>query len=164
MTVMHMSDAVIFASQLTKSYGGMSVVDYVSFLIPRGELCGILGPNGAGKTTTPNMLVGNVPPTAGRLRVLGFSIPARARQMRLRIGVVPQEDNLDPDFTVIENLKVYGQHFGLKRAEINARIPFLLSLAALEDKTHYRINQLWGDEAAPIHCSGADQSAGTSNS
>jgi hypothetical protein len=59
---------------------------------------------------------------------------------------------------------VYGQHFGLKRAEINARIPFLLSLAALEDKTHYRINQLWGDEAAPIHCSGADQSAGTSNS
>ncbi|MGX2029517.1 ABC transporter ATP-binding protein [Methylocaldum gracile] len=122
----------------------MSVVDHISFSIFRGELCGILGPNGAGKTTTLKMLVGNVPPTSGPLRVLGFSISARARQMRRRIGIVPQVDNLDPDFTVIENLMVYGQYFGLKRAEINARIPFLLSLAALENKAHYRINQLSG--------------------
>jgi lipooligosaccharide transport system ATP-binding protein len=103
-TVTHKSDVVISASQLTKAYGGLSVVDHISFLIPRGELCGILGPNGAGKTTTLKMLVGNVPPTSGPLRVLGFSISARARQMRHRIGIVPQVDNLDPDFTVIENL------------------------------------------------------------
>jgi lipooligosaccharide transport system ATP-binding protein len=79
----------------------MSVVDHICFSIFRGELCGILGSNGAGKTTTPSMLVGNVPPTSGRLRVLGFSIPARARQMRSKIGIVPQVDNLDPDFTMI---------------------------------------------------------------
>jgi lipooligosaccharide transport system ATP-binding protein len=135
---------IIVAEGLTKHYGRQCVVDRVSFSIGRGEFCGILGPNGAGKTTTLKMLVGNSPLTAGKLRVLGFPIPEEARAMRCRIGIVPQSDNLDPEFTVVENLSIYGRYFGLSRREVTARIPELLKLAALEDKAGSRINQLSG--------------------
>lgn len=135
---------IVQAEGLTKHYGRQCVVDRVSFAIGRGECCGILGPNGAGKTTTLKMLVGNSPLTAGKLRVLGFPIPDEARAMRRRIGIVPQSDNLDPDFTVVENLSVYGRYFGLSHREVQARIPELLKLAALEDKAESRINQLSG--------------------
>ena len=120
------------------------MVDGISFAIGRGEFCGILGPNGAGKTTTLKMLVGNAPPSAGKLWVMGFSIPAQARAMRRKIGIVPQSDNLDPDFSVVENLAVYGRYFGLSGREVRARIPELLKLAALEDKADARISQLSG--------------------
>ncbi|MGZ8243061.1 MAG: ATP-binding cassette domain-containing protein [Methylomagnum sp.] len=129
---------------MTKYYGRQCVVDRISFSIGRGEFCGILGPNGAGKTTTLKMLVGNAPPTAGELSVMGFLIPCEARAMRCKIGIVPQSDTLDPEFTVVENLEVYGRYFGLPRREIAARIPGLLKLAALEDKAQSRINQLSG--------------------
>ncbi|CAL1239022.1 Nod factor export ATP-binding protein I [Candidatus Methylocalor cossyra] len=120
------------------------MVDQVSFTIGRGECCGILGPNGAGKTTTLRMLVGNVPASSGRLRVMGFSIPKEARALRSRIGIVPQADNLDPDFTVTENLSLYGRYFGLSGGEIRQRMVSLLKLAALEDKAECPINQLSG--------------------
>jgi lipooligosaccharide transport system ATP-binding protein len=119
-------------------------VDGVTFAIERGECCGILGPNGAGKTTTLRMLVGHVSLSAGVLEVLGFKIPAEARAMRRRIGIVPQTDNLDPDFTVVENLAVYGGYFGLSSRELKVRIPELLRLAALEDRARSRIHQLSG--------------------
>jgi lipooligosaccharide transport system ATP-binding protein len=135
---------VVEAESLTKHYGQQCVVNQISFAIDRGEFCGILGPNGAGKTTTLRMLIGNTPSSAGRLRVLGCQIPRQARAMRAKIGVVPQADNLDPDFTVVENLRIYGRYFGIKRAEIECRIPELLSLAALEEKVDCRINQLSG--------------------
>lgn len=135
---------IVQAEGLTKHYGRMCVVDGISFRIGPGEFCGILGPNGAGKTTTLKMLVGNAPLSAGRLRVMGYSIPEEARAMRRKIGIVPQSDNLDPDFTVVENLSVYGRYFGLGGREIRARIPELLKLAALEDKARCRINQLSG--------------------
>jgi lipooligosaccharide transport system ATP-binding protein len=135
---------IVQAEGLTKQYGRHCVVDGVSFTIGRGEFCGILGPNGAGKTTTLKMLVGNSPLTAGKLRVLGFVIPDEARAMRCKIGIVPQQDNLDPDFTVVENLSIYARYFGLSRREAKARIPGLLKLAALEEKADSRINQLSG--------------------
>lgn len=135
---------IVQADGLTKYYGRQCVVDRISFSIGRGEFCGILGPNGAGKTTTLKMLVGNAPPTAGALSVMGFPIPNEARAMRCKIGIVPQSDTLDPEFTVVENLAVYGRYFGLPRREIEARIPGLLKLAALEDKAHAKINQLSG--------------------
>jgi lipooligosaccharide transport system ATP-binding protein len=136
--------AVVSASRLTKIYDGRPVVDAIDLHVERGECFGILGPNGAGKTTTLRMLIGLSPPTAGRLEVLGFPIPERARLMRRRIGVVPQGDNLDPDFTVIENLSVYGRYFDLRKADTAARIPELLAFAALESKAAAAIHTLSG--------------------
>jgi lipooligosaccharide transport system ATP-binding protein len=135
---------VVKAEALTKHYGKQCVVDGISFAIGRGEFCGILGPNGAGKTTTLRMLVGNAPSSSGRLQVLACDIPRQARAMRAKIGVVPQADNLDPDFTVVENLRIYGRYFGIKRAEIERRIPELLAFAALEEKADCRIGELSG--------------------
>jgi lipooligosaccharide transport system ATP-binding protein len=135
---------VVIARQLTKSFDGKPVVDGLTFDIRQGEFVGILGPNGAGKTTTLRMLVGNTPPGSGELSVLGFPVPAEGRAMRARIGVVPQQDNLDIDFTVVENLKIYGGYFGLTEKTLKMRIPRLLDLAALADKSHARIGQLSG--------------------
>lgn len=135
---------IVEAENLTKHYGKLCVVDRISFGIRQSEFCGILGPNGAGKTTTLKMLVGSAPPDGGCLRVLGYAIPREARLMRSRIGIVPQSDNLDADFTVAENLTVYGSYFGLRGREIRSRLPELLKLAALEDKAGCRINQLSG--------------------
>ena len=136
--------AVVEASALTKVYDGRPVVDSIDLRVERGECFGILGPNGAGKTTTLRMLIGTTPPTGGRLEVLGFPIPDRARLMRRRIGVVPQGDNLDPDFTVTENLAVYGSYFEISRKRAAARIPELLSFAALESKADAAIHTLSG--------------------
>ncbi len=138
------SPIIVHAENLSKHYGKLCVVDGISFQINQGEFCGILGPNGAGKTTTLKMLVGNTPSTSGKLTVLGLPIPQQAREMRGRIGVVPQADNLDPDFTVVENLRVYGRYFGLKRTEVEKRITELLGFVALEEKADACINQLSG--------------------
>ena len=139
-----LTPVIVQAENLTKHYGKQCVVDNISFQIIKGEFCGILGPNGAGKTTTLKMLVGNTPASAGMLSVLGFPIPQQARAMRSRIGVVPQSDNLDLDFTVKENLHVYGRYFGLKRAEVERRITELLAFVALEEKADSCIKQLSG--------------------
>lgn len=135
---------VATARALRKSYRGRTVVDRISFEIRRGDFCGILGPNGAGKTTTLRMLVGNARPTSGELTVLGFPIPDRARQMRFRIGIVPQTDNLDPDLSVIENLFIYGRYFGLPKAVLQGRVSELLEIASLTDRADCRINELSG--------------------
>ena len=139
-----LTPVIVQAENLTKHYGKQCVVDNISFQIIKGEFCGILGPNGAGKTTTLKMLVGNTPASAGMLSVLGFPIPQQARAMRSRIGVVPQSDNLDLDFTVKENLHVYGRYFGLNRAEVERRIAELLAFVALEEKADSCIKQLSG--------------------
>jgi lipooligosaccharide transport system ATP-binding protein len=135
---------IVQAENLTKHYGKQCVVDRISFQIAKGEFCGILGPNGAGKTTTLKMLVGNTPCSGGKLSVLGLPIPQQARVMRGRIGVVPQMDNLDPEFTVVENLRVYGRYFGLNRSELERRIAELLVFVLLEEKADAYINQLSG--------------------
>lgn len=132
------------ARGLTKAYAGVRVVDRVSFAIEAGEFCGILGPNGAGKTTTLKMLVGHVPATSGELNVLGYSIPSQARLMRSRIGIVPQQDNLDPDFSVLENLRVYARYFGLSGREREERIAGVLATTALSEKGGAAIAHLSG--------------------
>jgi lipooligosaccharide transport system ATP-binding protein len=135
---------VVQASGLTKIYDGRPVVDAIDLQVERGECFGILGPNGAGKTTILRMLIGTTPPSGGRLEVLGFPIPDHARVMRRRIGVVPQGDNLDPDFTVTENLAVYGSYFDIPRKTAAERIPGLLAFAALESKAVAAIHTLSG--------------------
>src|SRR5512140_951557 len=124
-------NAVIRASGLQKSYAGQRVVDGLDLAISRGECFGLLGPNGAGKTTTLRMLLGLIEPDAGKAMLLDLPVPQAAREARIRVGVVPQMDNLDPDFTVAENLLVYGRYFGLKDSEIEGRIPSLVQFANL---------------------------------
>ncbi len=140
-----MSPSVIVnATHLAKSYNGKMVVKDINLSIKKGECCGILGPNGAGKTTTMRMLVGHTKADKGMLEVLGFSIPDRAREMRSKVGVVPQIDNLDPDFSVSENLYSYGRYFGYSRKVLEPRIQKLLDFASLQDKADSRIQSLSG--------------------
>ena len=135
---------VVCARGLGKRYGSKRVVDGVDFDVQRGECVGLLGPNGAGKTTTLRMLLGTVPPNAGDLEVLGFALPSEARRMRAKVGVVPQADNLDPDFTVIENLRTYASYFGLGGRDQEAYLRELLQFAALEERADQRMEVLSG--------------------
>jgi lipooligosaccharide transport system ATP-binding protein len=139
-----MGSTAIQATQLTKRYDRHTAVDGVDIAVQAGECWGLLGPNGAGKTTLLRMLIGGTPPSSGQLHVLDHPIPAEAIAMRRRIGVVPQKDNLDPDFTVIENLRTYAGYFGLRGPDLESRIEELLAFAALESKRHAHINTLSG--------------------
>ena len=135
---------VLSAHNLQKSYDGHKVVDGIALTLSKGECFGLLGPNGAGKTTTLRMLLGLIEPDGGEAKLLGLPVPQAAREARIRVGVVPQMDNLDPDFTVAENLLVYGRYFGMKDDEIKARIPMLLEFASLTHKKDTRIPTLSG--------------------
>jgi lipooligosaccharide transport system ATP-binding protein len=135
---------IIQADHISKTYGNAKVVDNVSFTIRKGECCGLLGPNGAGKTTTLRMLLGHTQPTSGRLEVMGYRIPDEARTMRARIGVVAQADNLDLEFSVTENLRIYGRYHGLKSRALETRIQEVLGFTSLQDKAKARIYQLSG--------------------
>ena len=135
---------VLVAKGLRKKYGDLEVVAGIDLELERGECYGLLGPNGAGKTTTLRMLLGLTNPDSGDIRLLGHPVPQAAREGRIRVGVVPQVDNLDPDFTVSENLLVYGRYFGLRPHEIEARLPRLLEFAALETRASSRIQDLSG--------------------
>lgn len=135
---------VIQARGLQKSYGGHRVVDGLDLAIKRGECFGLLGPNGAGKTTTLRILLGLIAPDAGTATLLDLPVPQAAREARIKVGVVPQMDNLDPDFTVAENLLVYGRYFGMQDSEIEARIPDLLEFASLTSKRDAKVPTLSG--------------------
>ena len=135
---------VLSAQNLRKSYGGQAVVTGLGLTLHKGECYGLLGPNGAGKTTTLRMLLGLIEPDAGEVRLLGLPVPQAAREARIRVGVVPQIDNLDPDFTVAENLLVYGRYFGMPDADIRARLPMLLEFASLAHKQDARVPTLSG--------------------
>ncbi|WP_423193511.1 nodulation factor ABC transporter ATP-binding protein NodI [Cupriavidus sp. H18C2] len=127
-----------------KLYGDQVVVDNLDLEVQPGQCYGLLGPNGAGKTTTLRMLLGLTTPASGTLTLCGEPIPERAPQARMRVGVVPQFDNLDPDFSVIENLRIFGRYFGLSSAEIHARVPKLLEFARLENKADAQVRELSG--------------------
>lgn len=139
-----MADAVVSAKGLTKRYAGQTVVDGIDLEVRAGECFGLLGPNGAGKTTTLRMLLGMTPQDSGHLTVLDHAIPAQARNMRQRLGVVAQQDNLDPDFTVEENLRTYASYFGIPHDEIASRLDWLLDFASLQHKRGARIEELSG--------------------
>ncbi|WFU13155.1 nodulation factor ABC transporter ATP-binding protein NodI (plasmid) [Rhizobium sp. CB3090] len=139
-----MSAVAIELAGVTKSYGGRTVVDELSFSVAAGECFGLLGPNGAGKSTIARMVLGMTLPDAGKISVLGVPVPARARLARRRIGVVPQFDNLDAEFTVRENLLVFGRYFGMSTREVEKVIPSLLEFARLESKAHARVPELSG--------------------
>src|SRR5258708_30212707 len=106
-----------------KSYGSNEVVRGLDFSIARGECFGLLGPNGAGKTTTLRCCLGLTDPNAGAITLVGEPVPKAAREARVRVGVVPQMDNLDPDFTVVEHPRIHGRYFRMPDALIGERIP-----------------------------------------
>jgi len=137
-------DVVLRVAGLRKRYGDNEVVRGLDFEIRRGECFGLLGPNGAGKTTTLRCCLGLIDPDGGTIEVLDLPVPQAARTARIRVGVVPQVDNLDPDFTVTENLEIYGRYFGIGRKTLAVRIPKLLDFAGLASKGSAGIRTLSG--------------------
>ena len=135
---------LLSAHNLHKSYGAQKVVNGVNVAIEKGECFGLLGPNGAGKTTTLRLLLGLIEPDAGEIQMFSQSIPQQARQARERVGVVPQMDNLDPDFSVHENFMTYGRYFGMSDTDIEQRIPALLEFAGLTNRADAKIQGLSG--------------------
>ena len=129
---------------LRKVYDGRAVVSDIGFAVRRGECFGILGPNGAGKTTTLRCCLGLTRPDGGSLELGGLPVPRAAREARYRVGVVPQFDNLDPDFTVTENLVMFARYFDIPARVARARVPRLLEFAGLQDRAQARLDTLSG--------------------
>lgn len=142
---MNSTSPIITAKQLEKHYGDYVAVDGIDFTISRGKCFGFLGPNGAGKTTTLRIILGLTPFSSGTLSVFDLPVPECSRNIRARIGTVPQADNLDPDFTIVENLRMYARFFGIKlNAELEQRIDKLLEFAALSERRNARTDTLSG--------------------
>jgi lipooligosaccharide transport system ATP-binding protein len=141
-----MSTQAVLAAKLTKRYGDFLAVDGIDFAIAPGTCFGFLGPNGAGKTTTMRMITGRSPITSGRLEVLGLDARVAMRQIKARIGIVSQDDNLDEDFTARDNLIVYAGYYEVPHAEAARRADELLAFAGLEDKARTRVDQLSGGQ------------------
>ncbi|HEX2065810.1 MAG TPA: ABC transporter ATP-binding protein [Candidatus Thermoplasmatota archaeon] len=136
-------DAVV-ARDLRKRFGDLVAVDGVSLAIPQGTCFGLLGPNGAGKTTAIRMMQAQSTPTGGSLTVLGMDTTRQARRVKARVGVVPQENNLDPDFTVHKNLTVYARFFRIPPKAAAGRADRLLEFVQLADKRDALIPTLSG--------------------
>ena len=137
-------DEVIVARSLTKVYGAQRAVDGIDFAVRRGETFGLVGPNGAGKSTTMRMIACRTPPTSGELFVEGLCVEREGRRVRSLIGVVPQENNLDPDLDVRQNLLVYARYFRMASAEASHRCDELLRFIGLEGRARARVDQLSG--------------------
>lgn len=139
-----MNESLVEARGLTKRFGDFTAVDAIDFDIREGEAFGFLGPNGAGKTSTMKMITTVSPITYGSLRVFGLDPASDGRTIRSRLGVVPQEDNLDQELTVSENLYIYGRYHDMKRSEINPRIEELLEFAQLTERKDSEVEPLSG--------------------
>ena len=139
-----MNQSAVVAAQLKKQFGSFTAVDGIDFEIQRGECFGLLGPNGAGKTTTIRMIHCFTPMTSGNLQVLGMDVRTHFRQIKAQIGVCPQEDNLDPDFSVEKNLRVFARYFGFATHEVGPRIEELLKFAELDGRRKMKVDTLSG--------------------
>ncbi|HET9075542.1 MAG TPA: ABC transporter ATP-binding protein [Acidimicrobiales bacterium] len=138
------SEALIRARDLSKEFGSFRAVDAVSFEVRRGEAFGFLGPNGAGKSSTMRMVACVSPRTGGELTILGLDPEHDGPRIRARLGVIPQEDNLDPELTVRENLYVYGRYFDIPKRDLGERIDSLLEFAQLTERAGDRVEPLSG--------------------
>jgi lipooligosaccharide transport system ATP-binding protein len=138
------SDALISARSLTKRFGAFVAVDGIDFEVRRGEAFGFLGPNGAGKTSTMRMIACISPPSGGELRVIGMDPVTQASEVKARIGVVPQMDNLDIELTVRENLEMYARYFDVPRDVAGPRIDDLLEFVQLTERASSKVEPLSG--------------------
>jgi lipooligosaccharide transport system ATP-binding protein len=139
-----MTENLVEARGLTKRFDDFTAVDAIDFDIAKGEAFGFLGPNGAGKTSTMKMITTVSPITDGKLTVFGLDPATQGRSIRQRIGVVPQEDNLDLEMTVRDNLYIYGRYHDMTRAEINPKVEELLEFAQLTERRDSRVEPLSG--------------------
>jgi lipooligosaccharide transport system ATP-binding protein len=139
-----MTAPAILAEGLLKRFGDIVAVDGISFEVEEGEVFGFLGPNGAGKTSTMRMIACVSPKTDGRLEVFGMSVDEHPREIKALIGVVSQENNLDPDLTVYENLTVFARFFEIDRAEAARRADELIGFFGLTEKRDTVIESLSG--------------------
>lgn len=136
------SQPVVFARGLTKRFGDFVAVDHIDFEVQPGESFGFLGPNGAGKTSTMKMIACGSPATEGTLRVLGMDPAANALDIKARLGVVPQTDNLDTELTVEENLQMYARYYNIPAEDARRRTGELLEFVQLDERA--------GDEVDPL--------------
>jgi lipooligosaccharide transport system ATP-binding protein len=136
------SEVLIRAQNLTKKYDDYLAVNSIDFQVFRGECRGFLGPNGAGKTTTIKMIHCVLPLTSGKLVVADMNVSEKQREIKKMIGVAPQENNLDPDFTVMHNLLVYARYFDIPKNEAVKRAEELLKFFQLEEKRNVVIDEL----------------------
>lgn len=132
------------AKGLTKDYGSLRAVDRVDFEIGQGECFSFLGPNGAGKTTVMRIIYCFLPPTSGTVRVFGKDVRESPAEIKTRIGVMPQDDNLDPDLSVFENLIVYARYFDIPKKDSSLTAKDLLGFVELEGKAGAKIGDLSG--------------------
>ena len=135
---------IVTAEGLVKDYGQLRALDGIDFRIVEGECFGFLGPNGAGKTTAMGIIYCFMPPTAGTVKVFGMDVVESPALIKSRIGVMPQEDNLDPDLSVSENLIVYARYFDIHRKESLPRSRELLGFVDLQEKADVNIRSLSG--------------------
>jgi lipooligosaccharide transport system ATP-binding protein len=135
--------SAVVAHGLVKRFGEFEAVRGVDFEVPKRECFGFLGPNGAGKTTTMRMIATSSPPTGGELSILGMPVE-RGREIRRRLGVVPQENNLDEEVSVVDNLLIYARYFDIPRRIARPTADELLHFVALQDKRDWRIDRLSG--------------------
>lgn len=138
------SSEIITARNITKIYGKIIAVDGISFSIKKGECYGFLGPNGAGKTTTIKMVYCFSPLTGGELSVDGMDVRKSQRKIKEIMGVVPQEENMDPDLKVFKNLTVYARYFNIAKKDGEERALELLNFLQLKDKINSQIRELSG--------------------
>lgn len=135
---------IVKAEHLVKHYGNLCAVDDVSFEITKGECFGFLGPNGAGKTTAMGIIYCFMPPTSGTVTVFGLDVTEQPSRIKSRIGVMPQDDNLDPDLSVLQNLIVYARYFDIPRTMSEPHAWKLLDFVELRDKAQVNIKSLSG--------------------
>jgi lipooligosaccharide transport system ATP-binding protein len=135
---------LIYARDLCKRFGSFTAVAGIDFAVAKGEAFGFLGPNGAGKSSTMRMIGCVSPVTSGSLRILGMDPQHDGPLIRARLGVVPQEDNLDLELTVRENLLIYGRYFDLARPVIRERADRLLEFANLTERANDKVDLLSG--------------------
>ncbi|MBV8463301.1 MAG: ABC transporter ATP-binding protein [Acidimicrobiales bacterium] len=136
--------AMVEAHGLVKRFGDFVAVDHVDFSNAKGESFGFLGPNGAGKTSTMRMISCISPLSGGTLRVLGMDPATQGPRIRSRMGLVPQEDSLDLELTVLDNLMIYGRYFDMPKRVIRERAEQLLDFAQLTERAHDRVDPLSG--------------------
>jgi lipooligosaccharide transport system ATP-binding protein len=137
-------DALIEARGLVKRFGAFTAVDEIDVEVRQGEAFGFLGPNGAGKSSTMRMIGCTSPITAGTLRVFGLDPASHGKQIRARLGVVPQADQLDAELSVLENLVIYGRYFDIPRAECKRRAAELLEFVQLTERATSKVEPLSG--------------------
>lgn len=135
---------ILEARNLRKTFGAFVAVEGVSFELRSGECLGLLGPNGAGKTSTIRMVYGFSPMTSGSLEIFGMDMQSHWRVIKYGIGVCQQENNLDPDLTVLQNLEVFASYFDISGKEARERARELLEFMGLDHRVDSKVTELSG--------------------